>query len=219
MATSNSDSQRLEARVATEAYEWGDNVADAYHGLAAQHMDVQWAAFIQPFLDTYKFNLERVADFAAGFGRNTRKLLAAGAQHVTMIDVNPDCVRHLESAFRGTPTRIIMNNGRDLSDIPDDAFSFIYSFDAVVHFDMEVVISYIYEMHRTVQRGGHVLIHHSNYSSAPGRDFRQNPHFRNFMSAEIFSHVAQKAGFAVVEQRLMAWELPDLDCITLLQRT
>jgi hypothetical protein len=105
-----------------------------------------------------------------------------------------------------------------LASLETAAFTFLYTFDAMVHFDLEIVLSYITEFSRVLEDGAYAFVHHSNYTANPGGDFRDNPHWRNFMSAGIFKHVAVRSGFTVVQQRIFSWGEPDNDCISVLCR-
>lgn len=212
-------SNRLLDTVKTDAFHWGAATADSYHGKAASHMEAQWNVLIGPILAKYPINYRRTIDFAAGYGRNTQKLLEAGAEHVTMVDVNPECISQLELRFPRDRTTAILNNGFDLSGLDTSAFTFLYTFDAMVHFDLEIVLSYVDEFARVLEPKSYAFIHHSNYTSNPGGDFRQNPHWRNFMSADIFKHVALRSGFSVDQQTIFSWGEPDNDCITVLRRS
>lgn len=181
-------------------------------------MNSQWQNIISPFFQNYRFDLKKVIDFAAGYGRNTQKLLEEGADEVVAVDVNPDCIRRLTFAFREKPVRPVLVAGYDLAPLADQSASFIYTFDAMVHFDLEIVIAYLYEFRRVLRANGYALIHHSNYGKAPGNDFRQNPHWRNFMTADIFHHIANRAGFDVLRQAVFSWgEAKDSDCISVLR--
>ncbi|WP_053080077.1 class I SAM-dependent methyltransferase [Methylobacterium variabile] len=209
---------RLEAVVSAEAFHWGAEVGERYHGVAAEHMDAQWQQMLKPFFDRYPFDLTEVVDFAAGYGRNTRKLLETGARHVTMVDVNQDCIAHLRENLQQENVTAVQNNGFDLSPLPDGRYTFLYSFDAMVHFDLEIAIAYLPEFQRILKSESYALIHHSNYSANPGGDFTTNPHMRNYMTAGIFKHVAMRNGFDVVEQWIFSWGEPDNDCITVLRK-
>ncbi|MDK2921207.1 MAG: hypothetical protein PWR24_764 [Desulfonauticus sp.] len=110
-------------------------------------------------------------------------------------------------------------SGYNLQEIKDDKFTFIFSFDSMVHFDVIVIISYLFEFYRVLKKDGYVLLHHSNCSCNLGGDFRHSPHWRNFMTRELFKHISIKCGFEVVEQKIIDWgEIKDLDCITLLKK-
>lgn len=210
--------ERIKKIVELESFLWGDQVKDAYHGIAAEHMDAQWGGIISPILSRHPVDFSVCIDLAAGFGRNTRKLIEAGAGHVYAVDVNPDCIRALKANFAGKNATVIQNNGVDIEAIPDSTATLFYTFDSMVHFDYELVKSYVCEAYRVLRPGGYAFIHHSNYVGNPGADFRTNPHWRNFMSSVLFKHIAVRAGFEVAEQNMLDWELPALDCISVLRK-
>lgn len=216
---SQSSVSHLAEMVRREAMDWGDNVADTYHRPAEQGINRIWIGVIWPILSRHKIDLTDTIDFACGYGRNAKMLAAAGAAKVTLVDVNPDniayCREHLIP--RGN-FDVVQNNGYDLADLPSDRFTHLYSFDAMVHFDLEIVLAYIREFARVIKPGGTAFIHHSNYTGNPGGNFRENPGMRNFMSALIFKHASIRGGFDVLEQELVNWSCPDSDCVTVLYR-
>lgn len=215
----NTQASYLLRIVKDEAMLWGEDVAEAYHKRASEHMDAQWNDLLAPFFARHQFDLTRVIDFAAGFGRNTHKLLEAGAKEVIAVDVNADCINRLTSEFPGKSVRAVLVDGYDLAPLPERAATFLYTFDAMVHFDLEIVIAYLREFYRVLSPNSGALIHHSNYDGSPGSDFRQNPHWRNFMTAGVFRHIAMRSGFDVLQQAVFSWgEAKDSDCITVLRR-
>lgn len=56
------------------------------------------------------------------------------------------------------------------------------------------------------------------YDRAPGVDYREKPGWRNFMTKELFAHVALRSGFMVGEQVVMDWDAPQTDCLSLVER-
>jgi hypothetical protein len=87
----------------------------------------------------------------------------------------------------------------------------------MVHFDSDVVRSYLRDSHRALKPGGRGFFHHSNYTG--GYDWRKNPQGRNFMSREFFGHYADKEDLTVVKQTLLDRpHHPQLDCLTLVER-
>ncbi|ARN81095.1 class I SAM-dependent methyltransferase [Methylocystis bryophila] len=216
----NKLSERLSKVVETEAFHWGDNVAVAYHEAAAAHMDAHWSSIILPILSTYPIDLSETIDFACGRGRNARKLKEVGAGNITLVDVNAENIAYCDQNL--VPLggyAVFLNNGYDLHPLPSEAYTFVYSFDAMVHFDLEIVLSYIAEFARVLRPGGFAFVHHSNFTGNPGGSFQQNPHWRNFMSAPIFKHVAVHDGFDVLRQETFAWGgAADIDCITVMKR-
>ncbi len=85
-------------------------------------------------------------------------------------------------------------NGFDLSGLPDGFASFFYTFDSMVHFDVEIIASYLHEFRRVIRPGGMAFIRHSNYSGSPGSRFQDTPHWRNYMSATCSRHLSLRAG-------------------------
>jgi len=80
------------------------------------------------------------------------------------------------------------------------SITFVYCFEAAVHFDLEIILSYIKEFRRVLTPGGFGFVHHSNVTTNPGADFRTRPYWRNFMSKEIFAHLAIHNGLDIVDQ-------------------
>jgi SAM-dependent methyltransferase len=182
-------------------------------------MDRDWDTLIWPLLTPHRVDLSSTMELACGYGRNSRKLLQAGANKLTLVDANAENIEYCRQHIKplGDVT-LVQNNGIDLSNLPNDSFSFVYTFDFMVHFDLELVISYIVEFSRVLKPGGTAFIHHSNYTGAPDSDFRQNPHWRNFMSKSIIRYLGRRNSFEVVEERLIPWgNIPYLDCLSLLR--
>lgn len=205
--------------VHNESMDWGDSAGKTYHDVADQHIDGQWNWFCWPLLSRHGANLKISIDFACGRGRNTRKLLDNGAEHVFAVDVNHDNIEQINRRFPKGEVTPVLNNGYDLATLDDQCCSLLYTWDAMVHFDLQLIASYLPEFFRVLIPGSVALIHHSNYSGSPGGDFRTNPHARNFMSSEIFRHLAIRAGFECVEQTIFGWGAnPGLDCLSVLRK-
>jgi ubiquinone/menaquinone biosynthesis C-methylase UbiE len=200
-----------------EGFFWGDEVSVAYFDAAENFMDRHWAEIIGPFIDNIPY--ETALDLASGHGRNALRL-GKKASLVYCIDINPENIRFLQSRFASSSKFIILqNDGYSLPVIEDNHIDLFYCYDALVHFDLEIVQCSVREAYRVIKTGGHAFIHCSNYTENPGGDFRENPHWRNFMSCEIFTHLARKAGFTVLRGDKLAWGgIRDLDCVFLLRK-
>jgi SAM-dependent methyltransferase len=210
---------RMKKLVQNNSLLWGKEVAEDYHGAAARDMQSHWDGFIEPTIRRHPFNYTNTVDFACGYGRNTDFLLPL-AENITMIDVNVHNLEYCRNKYIENPKVTIKQcNGYDLSNIDDGAHTFFYTFDSMVHFPQEIVRSYLPEVFRILRCNGYAFIHHSNYTAGgPKRSFQKNPHWRNYMSAEIFADIAAAAGFVVIEQTLLNWGVPDIDCISVLQK-
>jgi SAM-dependent methyltransferase len=180
-------------------------------------MAAHWSQIIEPIIGDRAY--EVVVDLAAGRGRNSA-LLAEKAKRVICVDINPENIEFLRKRFRGDPRfDFLLNDGASLAGLASDSVDLVYCFDAMVHFDIEIVISYIKEIYRVLRPGKFAFLHHSNYTANPGADFKQNPGWRNFMSLEVFEHLAIKNGFSIVLSQPLSWNQTDqLDGIVFLRK-
>jgi ubiquinone/menaquinone biosynthesis C-methylase UbiE len=167
-----------------------------------------------------KLNLERVIELACGEGRHV-PMYENNAGHIVLVDAlekNIDVCRKLY--ISSEKITFYANNGRDLSKLPSNSYTALFTYDAVVHFELIDVLGYLQEAHRVLEVGAYALFHHSNYQSNPLGKWTDNPHNRNFMSTDIFSHLADRAGFSIEEQVAIDWgeNNKSLDAITLLKK-
>ena len=192
------------------------HIGSPYYDRAEPYMDQQWETLIWPMIQSLDFSC--VVDLAAGHGRNSAKLCEY-ADKLIIVDINQECIDYCKERFRGNKKiSYLKNDGFSLRGIKDGEVSLVYSFDSMVHFDSEVIKEYLKEFHRVLKPGGHCFCHHSNYTGNPDGHFMQSPHWRNFMSKELFAHYSAMAGLEVIEQRVIDWGYPELDCLTLLQK-
>lgn len=206
--TENKDLVRL---AACSGYWPADSI---YFSSNEAHIENQWNALIFPFISDCNFSV--CVDLAAGHGRNTQYLLKY-AKEVIVVDYVPDNVDVCRKRFSDFKNiQFLVNNGFDLRPIPDGTVTLVYCFDAMVHFDSDIVRSYLKDIFRVLTPGGRAFLHHSN--STVGAEWGKNPHGRNFMSSELFAHYATKEGLTVVRQHVLDWGVKDLDCFSLLQR-
>lgn len=207
------------ARKSGEIFRQGPHVI--YFEAAEPHMDAQWETLIWPMIQNLDFSC--VVDFAAGYGRNSIKLREV-ADRIIIVDINQECVTVCRQRFADDDRfEFLQNDGATLNGIADDTVSLLYSFDAMVHFEPEVVRAYMPEFYRVLRPGGYGFCHHSNYTGNPGGNFLESPHLRNYMSKELFADYCREAGLEVVEARVIDWGdgpyyQPDLDCLTLFRR-
>jgi ubiquinone/menaquinone biosynthesis C-methylase UbiE len=187
-----------------------------YYDAAENAMDRLWDTAIWPMISDADFSV--VVDLAAGHGRNTEKL-RQHARTVYVADINHENIVFCRERFRGDDRiKYILCDGMSLPTIPDRSVSLVYSFDAMVHFDSDTIRAYLAEFHRVLTPRGRGFCHHSNYVGSPAGDFHESPHWRNFMSKELFEHYCHKEGLTVLRSRLVDWGAPALDCMTVFER-
>lgn len=167
-----------------------------YYDEAEASMDAQWANLIWPIIHGSDFS--NVAEIAAGHGRNTVKLVEI-SERVIATDINQTNVDFLAERFANHPkVAVRKNTGADLRFIENGSISFVYSFDAMVHFDSDIVRSYIREIRRILKPGGRSFCHYSAFEGNPTGTYRDHPGWRNFMSQALFEHWLAKEGFRVL---------------------
>ena len=194
----------------------GDWKAGPYYQEAEQVMEIQWKELIWPFIRDCDFSC--VVDLAAGHGRNSEWLKTV-AEKIYIVDINAANIRFCKTRFVGDPRfTFIQNDGVSLEGIPNRVVSLLYCFDAMVHFDSDVVRAYLKEFGRILKRRGHGFVHHSNYTRNPGGSHRENPGWRNYMSESLFAHYCVKEGLKVVRSQVLDWSGPESDCLTLVQK-
>ena len=188
-----------------------------YYTEAEGHLDHQWREYIWPWIES--LDHRRVLDLATGFGRFGTKFVGI-SRELLLIDHNRPCIEHCQLRFAAfAHVRCLRNDGASLTGVEDSSVTLIHSFDAMVHFDSDVVRAYLREAARVLAPGGHFFLHHSNYTGSPGEQLDGRPHRRNFMSDALLAHYASKSGLAVVRQQVIDWgDTPALDCLSLLRR-
>jgi SAM-dependent methyltransferase len=208
---------------------WND-----YYEYAEEAADKQVQNFILPLIDQFEFSFDKVLDFPSGCGRIAKSLYKVYNNKIGKLiccDANADAIDFCRQRFSDNNVfDFTVNKVDNWQCIPfdflEDSFSFIYSWDAMVHFSYKWLDFYIGEFYRICQNGGHVLIHHSNFGSPDvcigqekSEQWSKYPHWRSNISAEDMSYISKKNGFQVAKQKIIDWgREPKLDCITILRK-
>lgn len=168
-----------------------------------------------------RLDLEHVLELACGHGRHVDHYIER-ASRVTLVDVNKENVEFCQNRFSDKKIRFVVNSGNDLGAVRENSLTSIFCYDAMVHFELLDIFAYLQEFHRVLKVGGQALLHHSNFTGNPTKNYNENPHWRNFMSAEIMRYLASRAELEVLEQRVTDWggrrKHFQLDCISLIRK-
>ena len=165
-------------------------------------MDMQWTNAIWPIIGGSDFSI--ILELAPGHGRNTAKLLPL-AERVYAVDINQTNVDFLNKRFQGVDNlTAIRNGGAELDEIDNASITFVYCFDAMVHFDSDVVRSYVREFRRVMKPGARAFVHFSANDKNPTGSYRDHPGWRNFMSPALFHHWLAKEGFSILRTEYLA---------------
>jgi SAM-dependent methyltransferase len=172
-----------------------------------------------------RLNTRTLVELACGHGRHTARIFNSREFHnkidrVYVMDVNEENITFCKHRFRDNNSIVpLVNSGYHFQPLERESITAIFCYDAMVHFEYDAVMSYIYDAARILIPGGLALLHHSNYDKSPGASYSSNPESRNFMSKNLFAHVAIRAGFKIVEQFVIDWDdHRKLDCISLIQK-
>ncbi|HUD65093.1 MAG TPA: class I SAM-dependent methyltransferase [Candidatus Sulfotelmatobacter sp.] len=183
---------------------------------AEASMEPLWNGLVWPFIEGCDFS--HTIDLAAGHGRNSA-ILSTLAERLTIMDIQAGNVEVCKQRLSGRKgIEFFVNNGFDFQPVRDADATLVYCFDAMVHFDSDVVRSYLCDTRRVLSPRGRGFFHHSNYTG--GHDWQTNLGGRNFMTKEMFAHYALKEGLNVLSQRVIDWSgESNIDCLTLVERT
>lgn len=194
-----------------------------YYASAEEWVHEFWGADTR-FLRLFKeLDLSSVLDLACGHGRHSAQILGKVGP-ITVSDINASNIEACKKRFSGQKNvKYHVGSGSDFKGIGDTSLTAIFCYDAMVHFEIADVWSYVNDCARVLKKGGRALFHYSNYSANPGGHYRDNPHSRTFCSEAAFRHFASRAGLDVVCSETFGWGAPGLyvpgmDALTLLQK-
>lgn len=167
-----------------------------------------------------ELDLTNVIELACGRGRHVPNYIDLSG-HITLVDILQKNIDICKARF-GNDRRIsyYKNQGYDLRELDDEKYTSIFSYDAMVHFELLDINSYLIDFYRVLKPGGRALLHHSNFDAMYDGSFNSSlAGGRSFMNYKIFSYLAIHAGFIVLDQQILRWaDRPDLDCVTLLEK-
>ncbi len=156
----------------------------------------------------------RILEIAPGFGRWTR-FLQDLCEHYEGVDLSPACVDHCRQAFISPHASFHLNNGKDLDMIADHSIDFVFSFDSLVHADLEVLSGYTRQILSKLCDEGVAFIHHSNLANHDIEPVQAHMRDKG-VSWQIIRALVLQAGGEVLRQETVRWDNIDaLDCITL----
>lgn len=162
-----------------------------------------------------RLDLQNTVELACGRGRHVPRYIN-DAGHITLVDILEKNIDLCRMRFSGADKiSYVVNNGYDLSVLPDDHYTSLFTYDSMVHFELLDISNYLKETYRILRPGGKALFHHSNNDSDYKASYDDAVESRSFMSKNIFAYLAYRAGFEIEEQRIVDWVKPEIDCLTL----
>jgi len=180
--------------------------------------EAQWFGSIYPRVHRF-LPADWILEIAPGAGRWTRFLLPATGAGYLGIDLSVECIERCRTRFGDVPrARFESNNGLSLAMAPDDTFDFVFSFDSLVHVEIDVLESYIPQILRKLRGGGAAFLHHSNWLESGERG--SNRHCRaESVGVSGVARIVEQNGGRVLIQEAVNWESETcVDCFTTFAR-
>lgn len=175
--------------------------------------EAQWLGCIYTRIHRH-LPARKILEIAPGHGRWTRYLLPFCESYVG-IDLSGQAVDACKQRFSQVPNAtFFQNDGISLQDAPNQSFDFIFTFDSLVHAEVDVLRAYMPQLIAKLTDRGVAFIHHSNFHEMPHGT--ENPHSRALsVSAKIFQDLVCEFGGKVLIQEVINWGGSNLiDCFT-----
>jgi hypothetical protein len=218
----------------------GDNWSRPWGGTRAE-----WFGTILPRIQGF-LPVPRVLEIAPGLGRWTQFLLDY-CETLIGIDVAASSIEGCRARFAQAPqATFYQNDGRSLPHIDDGSVDFAFSFDSLVHAEIDVLGDYVAALSAKLSADGVAFLHHSNvgaYRSALPWTARfrrwetrlprglslklrdlgafDRPHWRaRSVTAQSFANLCESSGLRCVRQELVTWGTLRLliDCFSVVIR-
>jgi len=158
-------------------------------------------------------------EIAPGFGRWTHYLLEYVQSSYTGVDLSQECVDYCQQRFSSSSNAsFLTNEGVSLEKVEDGLSDLVFSFDSLVHANLDVHQNYIPQILRKLNKNGVAFIHHSNWANSGST--KANVHNRSEdVSAAAYAEIVKQAGGSVLLQECLNWGTDEkIDAFTLFCR-
>ena len=198
-----------------------DNYMNTYYESAENELDIFWKLDSHFYRLFSLLDLTDVVELACGHGRHVNQYINQ-ANSITLVDISEKNIAFCKERFKGVDKiHYYRNNGYDLCELKNDSYTSLFSYDSMVHFELFDIYNYLIETQRILKKGGRALFHHSNLMLDPKQTFYQSFNIggRTFMSKDLFAHICYQAGLNVLDQHIIDWSMPKMDCITIVEKS
>ncbi|HLY44293.1 MAG TPA: class I SAM-dependent methyltransferase [Stellaceae bacterium] len=195
----------------SQRYDWssrGEEWSATWGGSEAQ-----WFGAIYPRLHRF-LPAHAIVEIGPGYGRWTKFLLPLCA-HYTGVDISEKCIDACTLSFStATHAAFILNDGVSLDSVPDGSIDLVFSFDSLVHAELQVLAGYTSHILSKLTATGVAFLHHSNAASVGELGWE---HGRGLsVSNENVAELVSQSGGKILIQEIINWGGGAmLDCLTL----
>ena len=204
-------------------YDWPED-GDEWNGQAAdcgQPYEVWKKALVQHFL-TPRLNPDvTLVEIGPGHGR-WAEFIVGRCKTLYLADLSTSCLQHCRQRFGDEGIVYVPTDGHSLTQVPDAAVDFVWSYDCFVHIGPEDTAGYLRDIRRVLKPGAEAVIHHAGrrHAALPLQGMRQwgelslklytlislgawstDEGWRSPMSRQRFATLVQEAGLEVVRQQ------------------
>jgi len=200
-----------------------DWISSPYYDEAEKWLSIFWGENTIFYKYFHELDCTNIVELACGHGRHVQEYLEK-TRTITLVDINQENIDFCKKRYLGEDRiKYLVNNGNNFKGIDSNSQTAIFSYDAMVHFELIDILEYLKDANRILEHGGKILFHHSNAAFSPELWYSQKPHARNFMSADIFTYLAMRNGFKVLCQDIFSWGggenfAKDIDCLSLCEK-
>jgi len=167
-----------------------------------------------------------ILEIAPGYGRWTQYLKDL-CERLVIVDLTEGCIDACRQRFAGASNiEYHVNDGRSLDMVEDGSIDFVFSFDSLVHAEIDVLDAYAQQLARKLKPDGVGFFHHSNIGTyrrfaewsekAPPKYMRRlvnrgvliNVYAwrAKSVTAEGFAESCDRAGLSCFAQEKINWE-------------
>lgn len=183
-----------------------------------ESLDIFWSEDSDFYKMFKKLDTTNIVELACGRGRHVPNYFN-DAGMITLVDILQKNIDICKERFGNTEKiKYYKNDGYNLRELKSDTYTSLFTYDAMVHFELIDIYEYLKDIYRILAGGGRALFHHSNNHAEYKASFSNTFSGRSFMSKECFAYLADRAGFNILEQKIIDWSEPNLDCITLVEK-
>jgi len=160
-----------------------------------------------------------VLEIAPGYGRWTRFLIPSCSDFLA-IDLSPTCVAECRRMFQSAPhARFESNDGTSLDAAADGSYDLVFSFDSLVHAELEILEAYIPQILKKLAPKGAAFIHHSNLADGHVLEGHHSHSRAETVSSQAVANIIERSGGVALVQEKVSWMNAGLiDCFTLFAR-
>lgn len=174
----------------------------------------QWYGAIFPRIARW-LPARRTLEIAPGHGRWTQFLLRQTDDYWG-VDLSPRAIERCRQRFSAySRAHFAQNDGRSLGAVADASIDFAFSYDSMVHLELDVMGAYCGEILRKLTADGVAFVHHSNAANGVDAD---NPNAdargKSVSSGAVKQAIEASGGRILIQEEINWGGVARIDCMT-----